>query len=61
MYCGLPAEGAVGGQPPSNRWGRGALDPEVIRAKDGRLFLLVALGRTKDNIGVVPLDQRRER
>lgn len=54
-YCGLPAEGAVGGQPPSNRWGRSALDPEVIRAKDGRLFMLVALGRTKDNIGVVPL------
>lgn len=54
-YCGYPAEGAVGGQPPSNRWGRGALDPEVVRAKDGRLFMLVALSRTRDNIGVVAL------
>ncbi len=56
VYCGLRAEGAVGGQPRSNLWGRGALDPEVIRGHDGRLYMLVALSRTKGNIGVVRLD-----
>lgn len=57
LYCGLPPEGAVAGQPPSNRWGRGALDPEVFVAPDGRTYLLVALSRTRDNIGVVRLDR----
>lgn len=56
VYCGFPPEGAIAGQPPSNRWGRGALDPEVFRAADGKLYLLVALSRTRDNIGVVRLD-----
>ncbi|HYI63065.1 MAG TPA: family 43 glycosylhydrolase [Acidimicrobiales bacterium] len=56
LYCGLPAEGAIAGQPASNRWGRGALDPEVVRGHDGKLHLLVALSRTRDNIGVVRLD-----
>ena len=55
VYCGLPAEGAVMGQPASNRFGRGALDPEVFRAPDGKLYLLVALSRTKSNIASVPL------
>jgi hypothetical protein len=49
IYCGLPAE------PGSNPWGRGALDPEVFRAPDGTLHLLVALSRTRDNIGVLRL------
>lgn len=49
IYCGLPAE------PGSNPWGRGALDPEVFRAPDGSLYLLVALSRTRDNIGVLRL------
>ncbi len=56
VYCGLRAEGAVGGQSRSNLWGRSALDPEVMRGQDGRLYLLVALGRTTGNIGVVRLD-----
>lgn len=56
VYCGLPAEGAVGGQPPSNRWGRGALDPEVLRGADGKLYLLVTLSRTRANIGALSLD-----
>jgi beta-xylosidase len=55
IYCGLPAEGAVSGQPASNRFGRGALDPEVFRAPDGKLYLLVALSRTRNNIASVPL------
>jgi hypothetical protein len=55
VYCGYPAEGAGHGLPASNRFGRGALDPEVFRAPDGKLYLLVALSRTEDNIGVVPL------
>ena len=49
IYCGLPAEAG------SNPWGRGALDPEVFRAPDGALYLLVALSRTRDNIGVLRL------
>lgn len=49
IYCGLKAE------PGSNTWGRGALDPEVIRTPTGRLFLLVALSRTAHSIGVIPL------
>ncbi len=57
LYCGLPREGAVAGQPPSNSWGRGALDPEVFVAPDGRTHLLVALSRTRDNIGIVRLDR----
>lgn len=49
LYCGLTPERG------SNSWGRGALDPEVFRAPDGKLYLLAALSRTGDNIGVVPL------
>lgn len=49
VYCGLPAE------PGSNSFGRGALDPEVFRAPDGALYLLVASTRTEDNIGVLRL------
>ena len=49
IYCGLPLESG------SNWWGRGALDPEVLRGQDGRLYMLVALSRTRSNIGVVPL------
>ena len=49
IYCGLPREAG------SNSWGRGALDPEVFRAPDGRLYLLVTLSRTHGNIAVVPL------
>jgi beta-xylosidase len=55
IYCGYPAEGPAAGMPASNRFGRGALDPEVFRAPDGKLYLLMALSRTLDNIGVVPL------
>lgn len=55
IYCGLPPEGAVAGQPPSNRFGRGALDPEVFRAPDGSKYLVVSLSRTAANIGVVRL------
>jgi Glycosyl hydrolases family 43 len=55
VYCGNPAEGATGGLPASNRFGRGALDPEVFRAPDGKLYLLVALSRTRANIASVPL------
>ena len=55
VYCGYPAEGAGHGLPASNGFGRGALDPEVFRAPDGKLYLLMALSRTQDNIGVVPL------
>lgn len=50
IYCGLPRG------PGSNHWGKGALDPEVFRAPDGRLTLLVALSRTRDHIGVLRLD-----
>lgn len=50
LYCGLPAE------PGSNPWGRGALDPEVIRTPRGELFMVVALSRTEANIATVPLD-----
>ncbi|MDH3704548.1 MAG: family 43 glycosylhydrolase [Acidimicrobiia bacterium] len=56
VYCGLPAEGAKAGLPPSNWWGRSALDPEVIRGADGQLYMLMALGRSHENIGVVRLD-----
>jgi len=49
LYCGLSKEAG------SNPWGRGALDPEVFRAADGRLYLLVSLSRTEDPIAVVPL------
>jgi hypothetical protein len=49
IYCGLPPERG------SNRWGRGALDPEVVRAPNGALYLLVALSRTRDNIGALRL------
>lgn len=57
IYCGLPREGAVAGQPPSNGWGRGALDPEIVVGQDGQTYMLVALSRTKDNIGAVRLDR----
>lgn len=56
VYCGLPREGAVNGQPPSNYWGRSALDPEVLRGADGKLYMLVAVGRTTANIGALKLD-----
>lgn len=56
LYCGLPAEGAIAGQPASNSFGRGALDPEVVTAPDGNHYLLMALSRTRDNIGIVRLD-----
>ncbi len=49
IYCGLPPERG------SNPWGRGALDPEVVRAPNGALYLLVALSRTRDNIGALRL------
>lgn len=49
LYCGLPASAGT------NPWGRGALDPEVFRAPDGRLYLLMALSLTRGNIGIVPL------
>jgi len=55
IYCGYPAEGPAAGMPASNRFGRGALDPEVFRAADRKLYMLVALSRTLDNIGVVEL------
>ena len=55
IYCGYPAEGPAAGMPASNRFGRGALDPEVIRGADGKLYMLMALSRTTDNIGVVSL------
>ncbi|MFL6205367.1 MAG: family 43 glycosylhydrolase [Acidimicrobiales bacterium] len=55
LYCGYPAEGPAAGMPASNAFGRGALDPEVIRGADGVLYLLMALSRTTDNIGVVKL------
>jgi hypothetical protein len=55
LFCGLPPEGAVGGLPASNRFGRGALDPSVFRAHDGHLYLIVALSRTSTSIGEVPL------
>jgi hypothetical protein len=55
IYCGYPAEGPAPWLPPSNLFGRGALDPEVFRAPDGTLYLLVALSRTLGNIGIVKL------
>ncbi|MBA3280765.1 MAG: family 43 glycosylhydrolase [Acidimicrobiia bacterium] len=55
IYCGIAAEGAGQGLPASNRFGRGALDPEVFRSPDGRLYMVVALSRTAGNIGVVGL------
>ncbi len=57
IYCGMAPEGAAPGLPASNRFGRGALDPEVFRGADGRYYLMVALSRTRDNIGVVGLRQ----
>lgn len=55
IYCGLPPEDKGNGEFPSNRFGRGAVDPEVFRDKDGHLFMHVALGRTTDNIAAVRL------
>ncbi|MCU1498267.1 MAG: glycosyl hydrolase family 43 [Acidimicrobiales bacterium] len=49
-YCGSRKVDAA-----ANWWGHGALDPEVVRAPDGRFYLLVALSRTNHNIGVVKL------
>lgn len=49
IYCGLPPERG------SNPWGRGALDPEFVRAPNGSMYLLVALARTRDNIGALRL------
>lgn len=57
LYCGLAPEGAGQGLPASNRFGRGTLDPEVFRSADGRYYMVVALSRTGDNIGVVGLRQ----
>lgn len=50
IYCGLPRESG------SNWWGRGALDPEIIRGADRKLYLLVSLSRTRANIGALKLD-----
>lgn len=50
LYCGLSAE--LGG----NVWGRGAVDPQVVRAASGELYLLVGLTRTAGSIGAVRLD-----
>jgi hypothetical protein len=50
IYCGLAAELR------SNTWGRGALDPEIVRTPTGQLYLLAALSRTAGNIGAVRLD-----
>jgi hypothetical protein len=55
IYCGYPAEGPAAGMPASNRFGRGALDPEFFRAPDGKMYLLMALSRSTDNIGIVGL------
>lgn len=55
VYCGLSPEGAGNGLPASNRFGRGALDPEVFRAANGALFLVAAFSRTGANIGSVAL------
>lgn len=55
IYCGGPPEGPQIGLPASNIWGRGALDPEVFRAPDGKLYLIVAVSRTEDNIVSLPL------
>ena len=55
IYCGLAPEGAIAGQPPSNRFGRGALDPTFFRGADGTPYLVVSLSRTNANIGVVRL------
>jgi hypothetical protein len=52
LYCGLPPYGS------SNGWGRGALDPEVVTAPDGKQYLLVALSLTNANIGAMRLDHR---
>ncbi|MCU1498266.1 MAG: glycosyl hydrolase family 43 [Acidimicrobiales bacterium] len=49
-YCGLAKV-----DPGANPWGHGALDPEIFRAPDGKFYLLAALSRTKNNIGVVGL------
>ncbi|HEX2576385.1 MAG TPA: family 43 glycosylhydrolase, partial [Aquihabitans sp.] len=56
VYCGMAAEGPAPGLPASNRFGRGALDPEVFRSADGRFHMVVALSRTADNIGSVSLN-----
>lgn len=50
VYCGLAPDGGA------NPWGRGALDPEVVVGRDGSLTLLVALSRTRANIGALDLD-----
>ena len=54
-----PRRGRRRRQPPSNRYGRGALDPDVFLAHDGHLYLIVALSRTNASIGEVPLTRRR--
>jgi hypothetical protein len=51
IYCGLKKVDAA-----ANPWGHGALDPEVIKAADGKKYLIMALSRTKGNIGSVRLD-----
>ncbi len=50
VYCGLAPDAG------SNRWGRGALDPDVFRDASGSLYMVMALSRTQSNIGVVRLD-----
>ncbi len=50
FYCGLPPTAT------SNPWGRGALDPEIVTAPDGKLYMLVALSLTNANIGAMRLD-----
>lgn len=50
IYCGMAKRDAE-----ANWWGHGALDPEIVRTPDDSLHLLVALSRTHQNIGSVPL------
>lgn len=50
IYCGMTA--LLGG----NVWGRGASDPEVMKAADGKLYLLVKVLGTTPGIGVLPLE-----
>ncbi len=51
IYCGSAKR-----QAGANPWGNGALDPEVIRGADGKLYLFMALSRTADTIGAIRLD-----
>jgi hypothetical protein len=50
LYCGRTA--VLGG----NVWGRGASDPEVVRAADGKLHLLVKVLGAGGGVGSIPLE-----